>query len=114
MPPEDPRPQDPRLDPYRDAVWELSRNGTVEAHLVTQVSHFRYWPFGRKYHESLVCRLYWLDGHSEPPEEDYEPWVSVPELEQGKYESSYADGMFDAKPLEGSARDHIWDRYGRP
>ncbi|MEW1953343.1 hypothetical protein [Terrabacter sp. NPDC080008] len=112
---EGPRPRDPRLELYRDAVWELSRNGRLEAHLVTQVTYFRYWPFGRRYHEWLFCRVCWLDGRSEPPEEDYEPWTIVPELEQGKFESSYAQGgMFDARPLEGSARDLIWERYGPP
>lgn len=116
MSPEDAGPRDPRLDPYRDAVWELSRNGRVEAHLVTSVEHFRYWPFGRERRERLFCRVCWPDGRSSPPEEDLGPeWYTVQELEQGTFESGYdTGGTFDAKPLHGSARDELWERYGPP
>jgi hypothetical protein len=33
----DPWPQDRRLDSFRYAVWELSREGQVEAHLTCQL-----------------------------------------------------------------------------
>ena len=116
MPVDESWPHDPRLDPYRDAVWELSRNGRVVAHLVTQVTHFRYWPFGRKRHEWLWCRDCWLDGRQGPAEEDYGPeWYTVAELEQGKFESDYdSGGMFDVKRVEGPLRDQLWERFGPP
>lgn len=113
---EDSWPRDPRLDPYRDAVWELSRNGRVEAHLLTQVTHFRHWPFGRNRHEWLWCKVCWLDGRQGPPEEDYGPeWYNVAQLERGKFESDYdSGGVFDAKPVEDPVRDQLWERYGPP
>lgn len=113
MPAEETLPHDPRLDPFRDAVWELSRNGNVEAHLVTQVSHFRYWPFGRKRRECMWSKVCWLDGRQDVPEDDYGPeWYTVADLEQGKYEVT--TGVFDARPVDGLVRDHLWEQYGPP
>jgi hypothetical protein len=42
---DDPWPQDRQLDPFRDAVWELSRVGLVEAYLTCQVVRMRSFPF---------------------------------------------------------------------
>lgn len=108
------KPRDPRLDPYRDAVWALSRDGRVEAHLVTQVTHFRHWPSGRRYHEWFWCKVCWLDGRQDVPEEDYGPeWFVVSELEQGSFESDRGR-KFDAKPVHGSERARLWEKYGPP
>ena len=113
MPPGDAPPHDPRLDPFLDAVWELSRQGRVEAYLVTNVSNFRYWPFGRKRRDCMWFRVCWPDGRFEVPEDDYGPeWFIVDDLEQGKFDGS--DGVFDAKPVEGSLRDQLWEQYGPP
>jgi hypothetical protein len=48
-----PWPHDPRLDPFRDAVWELSRDGRVEAFMTTEVSRMRGLPFFWVKHEWL-------------------------------------------------------------
>ena len=95
---------------------KLSRNGQAEAHLLTQVTHYRSWPFGRQRHEWLWCKVCWLDGRQGPPEEDYGPgWYTVAELEQRKLTDAYdSGGAFDATPLEGVVRDQIWARYGPP
>lgn len=113
MPTEDALPRNPRLDPFRGAVWELSHEGTVEAHLVTNVSHFRYWPLGRKRHDSVWFKVCWLDGRQDTPEDDYGPeWYFISDLEQGRFEVS--GRTFDAKPVEGPRRDELWERYGPP
>lgn len=115
MPADDSWPRDPRLDPLRKSVWELSRGGRIEAHLVTQVTHFRHWP-GRRRHEWLWCKICWLDGRQELPEEDYGPgWFIVAELERGQFESSNTSGgVFTAKPVEGAIADELWAHYGPP
>lgn len=85
----------------------------VEAHLVTNVTHFQFWPFGRTHQEGMWFKVCWLDGRQEVPEDDYGPeWYIVADLEQGKFEGS--QGAFDAKPMEGSRRDRLWERYGPP
>ncbi len=113
MPPEDAGPLDPRLDPFRDAVWELLRQGEVEAHLVTNVTHFRHWPFGRKHHDSMWFKVCWHDGRQEVPEDDYGPeWYFAADVEQGKFEGS--GGVFDARPVGGSLRDQLWEQDGPP
>ena len=116
MPAEGALRRDPRLDAFRDAVWELSREGKVEAYLVTQVTHFRYWPFGRERHEWFWCKVCWLDGRQNPPEEDYGPeWYVVADLEEGKFESAYDGGeVFAARRVEGTLRDEVWGRFGPP
>jgi hypothetical protein len=113
MPTEDALPRNPRLDPFRDAVWELSHEGTVEAHLVTNVSHFRYWPLGRKHHDSVWFKVCWLDGRQDMPEDDYGPeWYFVSDLEQGTFEVSAR--TFDAKPVEGPRRHELREQYSSP
>lgn len=111
MPAEEAPPRDPRLDPFRDAVWELRHEGAVEAHLVTSVTHFRYWPLGRKPHDSVWFKVCWLDGRQDMPEDDYGPeWYFVSDLERGKFEVS--GRTFDARPVAGSQRDQLWEQYG--
>jgi hypothetical protein len=110
---EEPLPRDPRLDPFRDAVWQLSRNGNLQAHLITQVSYFRYWPFGQQRRECMWSKVCWLDGSEDVPEDDYGPeWYTVADLERGKYETT--TGVFDASRVEGPLRNELWERYGPP
>lgn len=109
-------PGDPRLDPFRKAVWELSRDDRIEAYLVTDVTHFRSLPFGRQRHEWLWCKVCWLDGRQEPSEEDYGPeWFIVSALEGGHFESSGGHGgLFRATPVESARVDELWEHYGPP
>jgi len=56
-----PWPQDPRFDPFRDAVWELSREGQVEAYLTTAVIQMRSFPFFWVKREWMWYQVNWLD-----------------------------------------------------
>lgn len=112
---DDPWPQDRRLDPFRDAVWELSREGRLEAYLTCQVIRMRSFPFIWIKRESLWYQVNWLDGRRDRPQEDYGPaWHTVAELEQGKFEYDGVDSEFDAQPVVGPDRDRLWRRFGRP
>ena len=112
------RARDSRLDPLRDAVWELSRDGQVAGYLTTQVVQYQnlLLPFLPAKREMLWSQVHWLDGETERSEEDYGPrWLTVSQLERGTFESDYRVGVFwDAKRLEGPARDRLWERYGPP
>lgn len=112
----DARPRDSRLDPFRDAVWELSRDGQVAGYLTTHVLPTSSLPFLPAKREVLWSQVHWLDGETERSEEDYGPrWLTVSELERGTFESDYHVGVFwDAKRLEGPVRDGLWERYGPP
>jgi hypothetical protein len=107
---------DPRLDPYRDAVWELSVDGRARAHLLTQVTHVRSLPFSTDLRESMWCTVCWLDGRQDRPVEDYGPeWYTVAELESGTFESENHPGVrFDAKPVNGPLRARLWRQLGPP
>lgn len=112
---DDPWPQDRRLDPFRDAVWELSREGRVEAYLTCQVIRMRSFPFIWVKREWLWYQVNWLDGRRDRPQEDYGPgWHTVAELEQGKFEYDDVDSEFDAQPVEGPDRDRLWRQFGPP
>ena len=109
-------PCDPRLDPFRDAVWELSRDGRVEAFLTTTVIRMRGLPFFWVKREWLWYQVNWLDDRRDDPNEDYSPgWYVVAELEQGRFEHDDVDGLvFDVRPVGSPERDELWQRYGPP
>lgn len=104
-------PQNPRLHPFRDAVWELSRDGETVGHLVSTVAPMRSLLFWIK-QECVWFEVTWSDGtvDPDPPLEDYGPeWVTVSELERGFYDD-LDRGRFDARPLSGSERDAVWQK----
>jgi hypothetical protein len=107
---------DPRLDPYRDAVWELRIEGRAQAHLLTRVTYDRSSPFRGDVEERMSCKVCWLDGRQDRPEEDYGPeWFTVAELERGRFESGSRPGLvFDAGRVTGGRRDEVWQRFGPP
>lgn len=105
--------EDSRLDPFRDAVWELSADGGVVAYLTTEVIPMRSLAFWAK-REWLWYQVNWLDGRRDRPDEDYGPgWYTVSELEHGKL--AVDDGLLlDARPAVGPERERLWAEYGRP
>ncbi|MEV8374846.1 hypothetical protein AB0P21_19065 [Kribbella sp. NPDC056861] len=108
-------PHDPRLDPFRDAVWELSRDNQVVAHLTTQVIRMRSFPIFWLKRESLWYQVNWLDGEQDRPEEDYGPnWYTVAELEQGKFTPDDDDDVLDARPVPEPQHQGLWAQYGPP
>lgn len=106
-------PRDPRLDPFRDAVWELRRHGQVQAHLTTRVVPQQHLWAKR---EALWFQLIWLDGRRERPLLDSGPtWSITTDLEQGRFEVlDIGDRVFDARAVEGDERARLWKRYGPP
>lgn len=111
-----PWPQDRRLDPFRDAVWELSHEAQVEAYLTCQVIRMRSFPLFWIKREWLWYQVNWLDGRQDQPEEDYGPgWLAAAELEQGRFDYDGGNGLeFDAEPVAGPHRDMLWERFGPP
>ena len=112
---DEPWPHEPRLHPFRDAVWELSREGEVVAYLTTEVIPLRSLPLFWVKREWLWYQVNWLDGRRERPQEDYGPeWYVVTELEQGKFAAHADDQDLGASPVEGPERDELWIQYGPP
>lgn len=110
-------PTDSRLDPFRDALWELRLAGQPVAHLTTQVSPMRSFPALWRKQEWLWFQVNWFDGRRDRSDEDYGPeWYSVAELERGRfvYHDGGRDITFAASPITGEARDILWSRYGPP
>lgn len=103
-------PADSRLNPFRDAVWELSRDGIVVGHIASEVARLRSLPAPWVRREFMIFDVIWVDGTRECQMEDYGPdWLTVVELERGFVEVD--DGVLDARPLTGSDRDRIWAEY---
>lgn len=108
-------PHDPRLDPYRDSVWELSREGQTVAFLTTEVVRMRSLPRPWVKREWLWYQVHWLDGRRNRPGEDYGPnWYTVAELEEGRLEDAWTEEEFDAVQVQGDDRERYWERYGPP
>ncbi|GAA0619880.1 hypothetical protein HPO96_25350 [Kribbella sandramycini] len=107
---------DPRLAPYRDAVFELRHNGELVGHLTTQIWSMRSLPALHLKRDQLWSQITWLDGTKERPEEDYGPdWPTLTELESGTYDPTYGDySDLQATPLTGPARDTLWKTLGPP
>ncbi|WP_269306447.1 hypothetical protein [Aeromicrobium sp. HA] len=103
-------PKDPRLHPFREAVWELSRDGVIVGHLISDIWPMRSLPLFWKRQEHMWFALVWADGKVDRPNEDYGPdWCTVSELEQGFLDEG--GDRFEARPLEGQDRDALWDRH---
>lgn len=103
-------PQNPRLDPFRDAVWELTRDGVAVGHIASEVLRIRTAPALWVKREFMVFDVMWVDGTRECRMQDYGPdWLTVAELERGFVEVD--DGVLDAAPLAGPERDRIWAEY---
>ncbi|MBK8446854.1 MAG: hypothetical protein IPL41_09310 [Micropruina sp.] len=113
MRPTDDWPRDPRLDPFRDAVWQLSKAGVVQAYLITQVVPMRSMPVFWAQQEWLWYRICWLDGRRDPPRHDQAPgWPVVEALEQARFElDDIASTVLAATPVRASERDVLWQRY---
>src|SRR5881227_1239943 len=63
-------PQDRRLDPFRNAVWELSRDGRFETYLTCQVIRMRSFPFLWVKRQWLWFHVNWRDGRRGRPAEE--------------------------------------------
>lgn len=106
-------PCDPLLDPFRDAVWQLSKDGRVEGWVTTSVAPMRTLPLFWLRLERLWSQVHWADGGREFLEEDYDPWVTVGELLEGQFTAG--DSLFDryesyeAMRVTGPERDRLWD-----
>lgn len=94
---------DPRLDPFRGSVWELSRKGRVEGYLTCRVIPMRSFPSPWVKGEWLWYHVQWLDGRRERPQTDSGPhWNVVAQLEAGRFEHDDIRGLvFDARCVEG-------------
>ena len=114
MKPDDSWPQDPRLDPFRNAVWVLSRQGKAEAYLTCRVIPTRTFPLFWSKGELLWYRVNWLDGRRDRAQEDSGPnWPVVTELERGRFEhDDIRSIVYDAHRVEGPDRDQLWFHYG--
>lgn len=74
---------DPSLDPFRDGVGELLREGQVVGHLASSVSEFRALFSPRQLQWWVWLVAVWPDGTRERSLQDYAPWTYVDELRHG-------------------------------
>lgn len=108
----DPRAE-PWLDEYRDAIASLHVDGAHVAYLATKVEPMRAGLLLRR-----AVRVWFLltrlDGSREPIQEDYDPWVYIPELGEGgiTWASQGGDVDYDVTWLQGDERRDAWVRYG--
>lgn len=110
-------PKDPKLDPFRDAVWQLSSPGGLTGWVTTSVMPMRSLPFFWVKFESMWNQVHWIDGKHEDVEEDYSPdWFTVEELLSGHFTTVDSrfnrDGTFDAVAVTGPERDRLWAELG--
>jgi hypothetical protein len=102
-------PRDARLDPFRDTVWELRRNGRTEGHLVCRVVPVqRLWAK----REQLWYQVVWQDGRRERALLDSGPvWSILTDLGKGRFELlDVGQRVFDAVPVPAEERDALWAR----
>lgn len=108
-------PRDPRLDVFRDAVWELELDRESRGWLTTSVGVMRSFPFFWDKQEQMWSQVHWLDGVHEYPEEDYGPeWYASEELLGGAFVTkdpqNGQEASFAATPVTGAERDRLWEQ----
>ena len=83
MPIVKPPEPDPSIEPFRDGVGVLTRDGAVAGHVATAVSEF--WSPGRPRRRQwwVWMIVVWIDGMRERSTEDYPPWTYVAEMTNG-------------------------------
>lgn len=106
-------PKDPRLDVFRDAVWELSLNGESMGWVTTGVMPMRSISFFWLKQERLWTKVHWLDGEHEYLDEDYGPNGKVgKDLRDGRYvtadHQTHLDVTFDPMAVTDLDRDRLW------
>ncbi|MFE4541293.1 hypothetical protein [Arthrobacter sp. NPDC056727] len=106
-------PKDPRLDEFRDAVWQLSLNGEPMGWVTTGVAPMRSFPFLWLKEERMWTQVHWLSGEHDYLEEDYGPeWHVAEELRRGHFvttdPSTGQEATFDAAAVTGPQRDRLW------
>lgn len=111
-------PQDPALDAFRDAVWELTLNGEHRGWLTTKVTPMRSLPFFKDKSERMWSQQHWPDGTHAILEEDYGPrWFDANNLRAGRFEAD-APGeseylYLDAAPVTGAEKYRLWAELKR-
>lgn len=107
-------PADPRLDQFRNSVWELCRNGRREAVLTCRVTPMRAFPLPWVKSEWLWYQVHWLTGRREGAQTDHGPdWPIVAGLEKGRFEhDDIRTIVFEAHRVTGPERDQLWKQYG--
>lgn len=111
----DPWPHESRLDPFRDAVWKLSRDGEVAAYVTTNVARMRSFPAFWVKREQLWYQVHWLDGRRAVLQEDYGPhWYAVAELERGYLDPASDGELYEAERVQEPERSRLWEQYGPP
>lgn len=112
---EDPWPQNPRLDPFRDSIWELRSDGEVIAYVTTSVERVRSFPAFWVKREQLWHQVHGLDGRRDGSQVDYGPgWDVIAELEQGRFDPMSDGQAFEAIRVEDPERSRLWAQYGPP
>lgn len=74
---------DSSLDPFREGVGELLRDGQVVGHLASSVSEFRTLFSPRRLQWWVWLVAIWPDGTRENSIEDYPPWTYVDDMRHG-------------------------------
>ena len=105
-------PQDPYLNPFRDAVWRLSLDEDPQGWVTTSVSPMRSLPLFWVRQESMWSQVHWSDGRRDFLEEDYSPWITVEEMLSGRFTTLDPhlgrDRTYDIVRVSGPERDRLW------
>lgn len=101
------------LDAFRDAVGALYEGGAHAGYLATTVEAMRAGLLLRR-QERVWLLLTGLDGNQEI-QEDYAPWVCIPDLRDGHIKWGWHEGDevdYEVRWLSGDQRQSAWPRYG--
>lgn len=102
---------DASLDPFREGVAVLTREGKVEGHVASTVGTF--WspsrPFIRQW--SVWFIVVWSDGERERSFEDYPPdWLTVNDLKAGRFvwdDDDSHGGEYEAQWVTSDRREQV-------
>jgi hypothetical protein len=109
----DPHPE-PRVDPFRGGVATLNHNGTLHGHLFSTVE-WLWTPFSPLRKQWWVWYIVvWSDGTRDDPQEDYQPWIVVDEIDRGRYEveDDPHAGIYDVAWLPATDASRLRKEYG--
>jgi len=107
---------DETLDPFRDGVGVLTRDGVVAGHIATVLWHF-VSPLSLLQQQWWVWYIVvWADGTHERSAEEYPPWLAVRELQDGYFEfeghKSPHNGCYDFAWLDPAEAVAVKEKLG--
>jgi len=109
------RERDPALEVFDRGCLILRRDGVFAGHVATTLSSF--WSPGRPFtmQQWVWYLVVWADGERERPQEDYPPWTTVDEIQNGGFlwlDDGPRGGEYVAEWLPEPDARAQWDALG--